>query len=99
MSAERHTWCTRCQEPANDAGIPECVCGRLWPALAAAPEQLALAIDVPRVERAQPEHDVGTLITLCRRLLEHRDEPIEDLPHLYRGRPVLTVITGGGGLL
>lgn len=37
MSAERRTWCTRCQEPENDAGVPECICSRLWPVPAATP--------------------------------------------------------------
>lgn len=99
MSAERHAWCTRCQEPVDDAGVPACICPRLWPVLAAAPEQLALAIDVPRVERAKAEDSLGTLIALCSWLLdEHGDDQADDIPHEYGGRPVFTVITGGGVL-
>jgi hypothetical protein len=89
MSAAPYAMCTRCQEPDSPDGIPECICPRLWPVPTGDVEQLALPIDVPLVQA----HDVDALLARCRRLLE---EDVDDIPHLYRGRPVLTVITGGG---
>lgn len=90
MSAAPYAMCTRCQEPDNADGVPECICARLWPVPADDVEQLALPIAVPLVQA----HDIDALLARCRQLLG--DEPVDDIPHLYGGRPVLTVITGGG---